>query len=186
MTRTGARTPRSRRGCPAPFATSSIAATRLCNAFRSCAWSSCGSRTSIISSTLLANPIGSVYRTRDPNIRTVGRGQFKQLLAQLTHGARRIDGTVGPGRGLSEAGWRYGERALQPGKQWPDARYRLAGWSRRKKIHKVHFQSHINWKGFNLMQKAQFFPEYSDVQHALIRYHAVQNIEFGNMTKNDL
>jgi len=127
-------------------------------------------------------PIGSVYRTRDPNIRTVGRGQFKQLLAQLTHGARRIDGQLG-----------RGEVYLRPDGVTVNVRYSRGsngltldiGWPGGPggKIHKVHFQSHINWKGFNLMQKAQFFPEYSDVQHALIRYHAVQNIEFGNMTK---
>ncbi len=40
-------------------------------------------------------PVGFVYRIRDPNIRTVKRNQFTQLLAQLTRSTRRIELQMG-------------------------------------------------------------------------------------------
>lgn len=130
----------------------------------------------------LGRPVGYVYGTRDANIRTVNRSQFTQLLAQLTRGARRIDSQMGRGEvylrpdGVTvNVRYSRGSNGLTLDIGWPGG---AAG-----RIHKVHFQSRIDWKGFELMQKNQLFPEYSDIQHELIQHHAVQDVRFSNITK---
>ncbi len=128
----------------------------------------------------LGRPVGYIHGTRDANIRTVNRSQFTQLLAQLTRGARRIDSPMGRGEvyirpdGVTvNVRYSRGSNGLTLDIGWPGG---AAG-----RIHKVHFQSRIDWKGFELMRKNQLYPEYSDIRHALVRHHVVRNVDFGGM-----
>jgi len=125
-------------------------------------------------------PVGYVHGTRDANIRTVNRSQFTQLLAQLTRGARRIDGQMG-----------RGEVYLRPDGVTVNVRYSRGsngltldiGWPRgtEPRIWKIHFQSRIDWKGLRLMTKSCALSDYASVSHPGIKRHAVREAVFQGM-----